>query len=539
MQPGGWPQGDDTLPTVSADTRSDAELIAEIRSDAEPGRSGAWSELFQRHHAAAVGFAVNLAGETVAADLVSDCFDKTLALLRRGQGPSEAFRPYLLTAIRHAYIDHLRRTRKEFPVDDVAEIVSARDATLTADGADARFEAATITRAFRSLPDRWRTVLWHTAVENEPLEKVAQHLGMNANSVAALSFRAREGLRRAYLAEHLGNAADPECRATLGLLAAYVRGVLPRKQSDRVADHLSGCLSCTAARVDLEAINSNLGGLLAPAVLGGALSEKVLSHFARPAEPSRTTGTHVRTVRRVIAAAVALTFLLACWAVFAKSSHQAPMREPDSMATPRSTAVATPPAPASPSAPPLIAPSPKPTTGATMATDPVAPTLSPSLGAPRPTPSPTPSSSPTPTASPPPVFDVTVAKPFQEQLTTADPLWFHVQFPVSGASTADLVMRLVLQNVVTYHVHADRAFGHWSCGGVAPDERQSTEVVTCRLRAAAGRSQDFAIDVYPDGGVAVVAVTVQPVSGSDPRPGNNSAEARISTAPTPTLTPTP
>jgi hypothetical protein len=37
-------------------------------------------------------------------------------------------------------------------------------------------------------------------------------LGLSANSVAALAYRAREGLRQAYLQMHLSGAVRDECR---------------------------------------------------------------------------------------------------------------------------------------------------------------------------------------------------------------------------------------------------------------------------------------------------------------------------------------
>ena len=54
-----------------------------------------------------------------------------------------------------------------------------------------------IARAFASLPERWQAVLWHTEIEGARPADVAPLLGLTANSVAALAYRAREGLRQA------------------------------------------------------------------------------------------------------------------------------------------------------------------------------------------------------------------------------------------------------------------------------------------------------------------------------------------------------
>jgi DNA-directed RNA polymerase specialized sigma24 family protein len=53
--------------------------------------------------------------------------------------------------------------------------------------------------AFATLPERWRIVLWHLDVMNEPSTQVAPLLGMTPGGVETLAHRAREGLRKAYL----------------------------------------------------------------------------------------------------------------------------------------------------------------------------------------------------------------------------------------------------------------------------------------------------------------------------------------------------
>lgn len=54
-------------------------------------------------------------------------------------------------------------------------------------------------------------MLWHAVVLGESNDQVTQRMGTNANAIGVLSFRAREGLRQAYLTEHLRDANDPEC----------------------------------------------------------------------------------------------------------------------------------------------------------------------------------------------------------------------------------------------------------------------------------------------------------------------------------------
>lgn len=81
---------------------------------------------------------------------------------------------------------------------------------------------------------------WKAAASQE----VAPLLGLAPNAVAALAYRAREGLRQAYLPAHLRdqNAADcHECATNLG---AYVHDGLSARDRRRVDAHLDGCASC-------------------------------------------------------------------------------------------------------------------------------------------------------------------------------------------------------------------------------------------------------------------------------------------------------
>src|SRR4051794_6013632 len=100
---------------VDLNPPSDAELIAAVRG----GDSAAYGQLFERHQAAALRLARQLAGPSDADDLVSDAFTKVLAVLSAGGGPDLAFRAYLLTAVRRLHVDKIRRTSKVTPSDEL------------------------------------------------------------------------------------------------------------------------------------------------------------------------------------------------------------------------------------------------------------------------------------------------------------------------------------------------------------------------------------------------------------------------------------
>jgi RNA polymerase sigma factor (sigma-70 family) len=243
---------------------SDADLISAARS----GDPSAYGTLYERHVLAAR----RVAGQLVRApadvdDVVAETFARMLRLIRKGGGPTEAFRPYLLTAVRRVAIDHLRGQSRQIPTDE-PDLPDPGEPFV--DPVIASLDNSLIVRAFRSLPERWTAVLWHTEVEEARPAEVALLLGLTANGLAALRYRAREGLRQAYLQMHLADIRREECRPVADKLGAHVRGALSRRDARWVDSHLRDCADCRAAAAELASINGSLRGVLAPVFLGGA-----------------------------------------------------------------------------------------------------------------------------------------------------------------------------------------------------------------------------------------------------------------------------
>ncbi|WP_343905462.1 sigma-70 family RNA polymerase sigma factor, partial [Nocardioides aquiterrae] len=247
---------------------SDGELISLVRA----GDTDAYGELFARHVDAARRLARQLVSAGDVDDLVSEAFAKVLVVLQRGGGPDLAFRAYLLTAVRRLHVDRIRAGARLHTTADLTPFdpgVPFRDTAVEG------FESATAARAFAALPERWQLVLWHTEVEGQKPAEVATLLGMSPNSVSALAYRAREGLRQAYLSLHAQDVDEDACARTRANLGAYVRGGLSRRDSARVEQHLEECRRCAAIYLELTEVNSNLGALLAPLLLGAAAAAYV------------------------------------------------------------------------------------------------------------------------------------------------------------------------------------------------------------------------------------------------------------------------
>ena len=227
----------------------DADLVAQARQ----GLDEPYAELYRRHQRAALALARSLAEHATADDVVSEAFERLLHRIRGGGGPEAAFRPSLLRTVRAVAVDAAGRTTTE-------------DDALVEGG----HERTTLARAFATLPERWQSFLWLSFVDGAERHEIATILGIHVGSVSALGYRAREGLRRAYLDAHLRGAPTPACADVWPLLAGAIRGALSPAQQADVDQHLQECDHCTAALAELEAVNTRFGAVLAPVVLGAA-----------------------------------------------------------------------------------------------------------------------------------------------------------------------------------------------------------------------------------------------------------------------------
>lgn len=253
----------DTSPASSLTERSDAELIEHTRT----GSQDAYAELWRRHSNAGRTVARSVTSSLDPDDLVSESFARIYQAVRRGKGPTGAFRPYLFTTIRNTAAAWGRSRREtsldtldsfEDPDTNEASSIEALDRSLSA-------------RAFRSLPTRWQEVLWYTEIEAMTPAEVAPLLGMKANSVSALAYRAREGLREAWIQAHLQAVDDDSEHAfTISRLGSYARGNLSARDTAKVESHLDACQRCTIVAAEAKEVGSRMALVLLPLVAGAA-----------------------------------------------------------------------------------------------------------------------------------------------------------------------------------------------------------------------------------------------------------------------------
>ncbi|MGB3443433.1 MAG: sigma-70 family RNA polymerase sigma factor [Actinophytocola sp.] len=237
-----------TSEAVEAPEGGDRTLLERLRG----GEDAAFGELFSRHSAAVFRLALGLVNDRAEADdLTAEAFFRVLQAIRRGAGPVDNVRGYLLIVVRRVAWEWSLR-RKDVPVSD--EELTHR-APSNPDTAGQFTERNLIRRAFTSLPERWRKVLWKMEVEGERPAAVATNFGLSPNATAALARRARQGLRAAYLQAHLASERSAVgCRSVLEKLGAYTAGTTSGIERRRIRSHLSTCTSCTAMYAELRDI---------------------------------------------------------------------------------------------------------------------------------------------------------------------------------------------------------------------------------------------------------------------------------------------
>ncbi|MET9433727.1 sigma-70 family RNA polymerase sigma factor [Streptomyces sp. NPDC006551] len=421
---------DGVLPPPVELPPSDAELIQLMRD----GEDSAYEELFRRHSEAVRRYARTCCRDAhTADDLTAEVFARTLQAVRRGAGPEQAVRAYLLTTVRRVAASWSKTRKREHLVEDFAVFAAqaARGSEFsdqdTLDlGADVRAmheaERSLAMQAFRSLPERWQAVLWHTTVEEESPSEVAPLFGLTANATAVLASRAREGLKQAYLQAHVSQSltSGGDCARYADRLGAYARGGLRMRAQRGLRQHLEECVKCRLAAGELEHVNAGIPALLPIAVIGwfaagyslkaagvvaGGVAGAAGAGAAAAATGAGSTGTAGASSAAVaeglgapakagLAAAVAAA--AAAGLVWALSGDPQPVAKPE----PSPPAVA-PVVPSEPTAPPKPRPTPPPVPTAEPAPPPK-PTPSRTVKPrPKPTPKPTPAPKPSPSRTAP------------------------------------------------------------------------------------------------------------------------------------------
>ncbi|MFJ8896280.1 sigma-70 family RNA polymerase sigma factor [Leifsonia sp. NPDC102414] len=241
--------------------QSDSALVELTRA----GDTEAFAELWRRHARAALTVARSHTSTFDADDLISEAYAKIYQAIAAGGGPTTAFRAYLFTTIRNIAASW-GRAKRETAID---ELDSVEDPAFSESATMEALDRSLTAKAFHSLPTRWQEVLWYCEVERMTPQQVAPLFAMTPNAVAALAYRAREGLRQAWVQAHIATLPeDSECRWTTERLGSYARNGLGKREKARVDAHLADCAKCTIVASEAHDVGSRLALVLLPLTLG-------------------------------------------------------------------------------------------------------------------------------------------------------------------------------------------------------------------------------------------------------------------------------
>lgn len=176
--------------------QDDATLMQRVRE----GDSDAEAALYRAHSDAAYRRAIQFGAQPAdAEDYVQEAFFRVIRQLRNGKGPDQAFRAYLVTTVRNVATDAHRGQRgREAPGSGGPLDWDLQ--SLCPDPQEQIEVRHCVHAALRSLPPRWKEILWLLEVEGQTVASIALAVGSSAQSVSALAYRARKAFRQAYRA---------------------------------------------------------------------------------------------------------------------------------------------------------------------------------------------------------------------------------------------------------------------------------------------------------------------------------------------------
>ncbi|WP_431773704.1 RNA polymerase sigma factor [Streptomyces cucumeris] len=238
---------------------SDAVAAQRVRE----GRRDAFLLLVDRHSAAVHAYLRTCLTDRGEVDsLTEETFRRAYAVALRGTEPYTHWRVQLLTTARGLAVSAWARDPYSMNVADGFRYWAARGGVWPLMARSALFEA------YRSLPLRWQTVLWHTAVEEDGPALTTDVLGLPRGQYTTVTGRARQAIREFYLDVYRRAAVRrPSCTA---FVQSYSRrpAIVSAAEWARARAHAIRCVRCGEVELDLSDIGYQLCAQLPAALLG-------------------------------------------------------------------------------------------------------------------------------------------------------------------------------------------------------------------------------------------------------------------------------
>ncbi|MFC4223773.1 RNA polymerase sigma factor [Lysinibacter cavernae] len=243
---------DSALGTHSADySAGDMKLVSAYRD----GDQAAAKELYDLYFLDALRLArASAPSLDVAEELASEAFTRVLEVIRRGKGPTDNFRQYLVKVVRNYAADYYRDSSRMQSVDNIGDYVDA-EPQLNEAGLELETGESEIIHAFLRLPERWKQVIFIRDIEGRSVAECAELLGIKPPAASVLYMRARDGLRKEYVTELAlvaAQAASGPCIDYAHDLARLAIGSTKRRQSSSLPQHLLTCAACRKTQANLS-----------------------------------------------------------------------------------------------------------------------------------------------------------------------------------------------------------------------------------------------------------------------------------------------
>jgi RNA polymerase sigma factor (sigma-70 family) len=251
--------------TPQTDVAAERVAVRRLRS----GDPQAFESLYRDYAPRLYAFCHRITGNDAdAADLVQETFLRVMRRLPSLDLATLNIGAYLYATARNQSYTRVQRAARERPDEHVAEAAGQDDDLEGApEGAALLAEQRREVRAANArLAPRQRMALALCDLEGRSYRDIGAILGIDENAVAQLVSRARIRLRQELRLGAVDRGALPAaCAALLGDLSAHLDGKLRADRLAVVEEHLAGCATCRAVRVQL-AEASHRYRALAPAL---------------------------------------------------------------------------------------------------------------------------------------------------------------------------------------------------------------------------------------------------------------------------------
>ncbi|MEV2251660.1 RICIN domain-containing protein [Streptomyces sp. NPDC050147] len=240
-------------------------LAARLRGRSEGESDQPVALLLARHWQATYDYsAICLASSSSSASMVATASFHQMLEQLAGAEPGGALRPYLLVTVRETVRGWTADERISALMPELRKPTGGRGMRAATSMTPEKRRLAA--HSFWALPAVAQCLLWHTAVEAEHISIPIGMSGLSADLAADALTQAREQFRTGIVRGHRELAPTKECPLYNRILDVTMRrgGTL---LSD-VRHHLSECRHCRDVTEQLALVESDLGTLLAEAVLG-------------------------------------------------------------------------------------------------------------------------------------------------------------------------------------------------------------------------------------------------------------------------------